>query len=257
MWLEQKGWLPEDNLEDIPFDNLLVSLKGLAEDAEGLDTYDPSVIDEYLKALHPSALQRGNTKNAIDLTIAREVFKLGYCERSKRTVIPVFKNTGRLYGVVSRATRPDDFIRYGVGVPDENYPNPGWKMKLDFLKSQVVFNEDKWNIFEKDTILVIESPLDVPYLYTHNIQEKIDIGAIFGAKPSQEQLDKICQYENVIMGLDNDEAGRNGTAFLYEELKRRKRNIYSFDHFGNKDTGDCTPDQIDRLFERVKKLTII
>ncbi len=254
-WLMEQDLLPEDD-EIGHLDELALDLKVLMGEISDSNTYDIAVLDEYLKALHPQALRRDG-QQVLSVEMVRDVFQIGYCERSQRTVIPVFNKKKGLMGVISRATRDDDFIRYGVGVPDETFPNPGWKMMLDFPKGDVVFNEDKWDPFNKDTILVIESPMDVPYAYMHKIQEQVDIGAIMGAKPSREHVDKIAQYENVILGLDNDEAGATGTEFLKEELKRRKNRIWTFDSYGNKDLGGCTPEQVANLLQRVRKDGII
>lgn len=252
-FLMEHDWLPEDtdNL-DAP-SQVINFLEGLWGEEGEIDTYDPSVIDEYMKGLHPSILERGGIPGAVSVDVARGLFRYGYCERSKRSVIPVFTKTGRVHGVISRATRADDFIRYGVGVPDETFPNPGWKMKLDFLKSTVLYNEDKFNPFRHNTILVIESPRDVAYAYECGLNEYMDIGAIFGAKPSEYQLSRIAEYEHVIDGLDMDNAGREGSEFMRNHLKGKKCTISEFDSFGNKDLGECTPDQVRNLLSRVRK----
>jgi hypothetical protein len=255
-WLESKDWLPEGT-DDLEVPQLLDFLSGLSFDGDmdGLETFDDKVLDPYLKALHPQALQRGETPNAISVEVARDIFKLGYCERSKRTVVPVFTATGRVFGVVSRATKKDDFIRYGVGVPDESFPNPGWKMKLDFLKSQVLYGEWLWNRFKNNTLLVIESPLDVAYAYQMGLFEQMDVGAIFGAKPSKEQLRKIAEYEYVIEGLDQDNAGREGAEYMMEHLKGTGCKLFEFDSYFNKDLGDCTPEQVQNITQRFRPYT--
>lgn len=257
-WLEQKDWLPED-IEDKEPEALVNFLEGLSfdDDAEVLETYDKTVLDTYLTALHPMALKRGNTKNAISVDTAREVFKLGYCERSKRIVIPVFTASERLMGVVSRATQADDFIRYGVGVPDEKYPAAGWQMELDFLKSQIMYGEWLWNRFKRNTLLVIESPLDVVYAYEQGLFEHMDVGAIFGAKPSEAHIRKMAEYEYVVEGLDQDEAGREGAEFLRERLQQTGTKMLSFDSYGNKDLGDCTPDQVRNMQQRFTQIGLI
>ena len=255
-WLEDRDWLPEDTSEMEP-QGLVNFLSGLGydDDMEILETYDDSVLDEYLKALHPMALQRGEQKNAISVKTARDKFRLGYCERSKRTVIPVYTSSQRLAGVISRATRQDDFIRYGVGVPDESYPNPGWKMKLDFLKSQVVYGEHTWNRFERSTFLLVESPLDVIYAHECGLHEQMDIGAIMGAKASKEHLTKICDYPYVIVALDNDNAGNENLPKLVEELFARGcEEVYYFDNYGKKDLWECTKEEILNLPSRLRKV---
>jgi hypothetical protein len=257
-WLDEKGWLPDDTDDKEP-ETLVNFLAGLGfdDDMETLETYDNTVLDDYLKALHPMALKRGETKNAISVETAREVFKLGFCDKSKRTVIPVFTGSERLFGVVSRATKSDDFIRYGVGVPDEKYPSAGWQMKLDFLKSQVMYGEWLWNRFRHNTLLVLESPLDVVYAYECGLFEHMDVGAIFGAKPSETHLKKMAEYEYVVEGLDQDNAGREGAEFMRERLEKMNINVMTFDSYGNKDLGDCTPEQVKQAQQQFKLLGMI
>lgn len=254
-WLEQKDWLPENTDELEP--PIMDFLTGLSFDGDNDSylTYEDAVLDPYLKALHPQALKRGETQNALTIETAREVFKLGYCERSRRTVIPVFTGSGKVFGVVSRATTADDYIRYGVGVPDENYPAAGWQMKLDFLKSKVMYGEWLWNRFKNSTLLVIESPLDVAYAYQMGLFEHMDVGAIFGAKPSEDHLRKMLEYDTVIEGLDQDNAGREGAEFMIERLKG-KVNLMTFDSYGKKDLGDCTPDEVKAIQERFRPYNI-
>lgn len=245
-FLESKNWLPEEQ-EETNLDGLVNFLQGLGfddDDMELLETYDLSVLDPYLKALHPKALRRGNTKKAISVETAREVFKIGYCERSQRTVIPVFTRSQRLLGVISRATRDDDFIRYAVGVPDDTYPAEGWKMKLDFPKAKIIYGEWLWNRFKHDTLFIIESPLDVVYAYEQGLFNKMDVGALMGAKASYEHIQKMVDYEYVVVGLDNDEAGQENTPFLIEQLQKKGVKVYTFDHFGKKDLGECIPKEV-------------
>lgn len=258
-WLEEKGWLPEEDLEEMQPESLVNFLSGLGyeDEVELIQTYDVSVLDNYLKALHPMALQRGNTKNAISIETARDVFKLGYCENSRRTVIPVFTRNENLIGVISRATRKDDFIRYGIGVPDSTYPEKGWKMVLDFQKSEIMYGEWLWNRFKHNTLLVIESPLDVVYAYEQGLFEHMDVGAIFGAKPSEIHLKKMAEYEYVVEGLDQDNAGREGAKFMIERLQKMGSKILTFDSYGNKDLGECTPDQVKNAIHHFKELRVI
>jgi hypothetical protein len=271
-FLEEKGWLPEeDSIEDlkkqfeamegIEFKDVLTEFK-----KEETHYLDESSLDDYKKSMHKRTLQRGETLNAISVDVAR-FFELGFDKVTKRIIVPVREEYGNLVGVISRATRDDDFIRYGVGTI-----NPAWfmaqytntrfdgeKMLHVFDKRHYVFGEHLWYVEDEhgkrklrhSSILLVESPLDVVYAWSQGLQDHMNIGAIFGSKCTKEQLTKVLRHEYVVEALDNDKGGIEGREHFYKHASGKCK-LYTCDSFNKKDLGDCTPDEVQLISTRFK-----
>lgn len=271
-FLEEKGWLPdEDSIDDLrrEFENMEgFEFKDTLEEFKEENNYFPdSILDEYKKSLHKKTLQRGNTPNAISVDMAR-FFELGYDKQTQRIIIPVRDKNKGLVGVVSRATREDDFIRYGIGTinPEwllaeiQNKHFDGDKMLYVFDKRYYVFGEHLWytyqngkRVLKHDKILVLESPLDVVYAWSQGLQNYMNIGAVFGSKVTKEQMDKIAEHYYVIEALDNDKGGKEGREHFHHYMSKRNVDLYTCDFWGKKDLGECTPDEVKSIVSRFKK----
>lgn len=267
-FLEDKGWLPEeDSIDDLKSqfaDMEGIEFKTVTEDESKF--LDDSVLDEYKKSMHKRTLQRGETKDAISVEMAR-FFELGYDKQTKRIIIPVRDIKGRLVGVTSRATLDEDFIRYGIGTinPEwqlaryQNKPFDGDKMLWVFDKREYVFGEHLWYVTDErgnrklrhDQILVVESPLDVVYAWSQGLHEFFNIGAIFGSKCTKEQMAKILRHHYVVEALDNDKGGREGKEHFHKNVEG-KCELYTFDNYGKKDLGDCLPLEVQSCMSRFK-----
>lgn len=267
LFLEEKGWLPEEasleelqqefaDMEGVEFKTVTVKeeVKYMAE----------KELEPYLKSMHKRTLQRGETQNAIDVETARR-FQLGFDKQTRRIIIPVRDEYGRLVGVTSRATMDNDFIRYGIGTVNpewymaqwQNRPYSGDKMLYVFDKRNYVYGEHTWYFIDRNgerklkhsTILVVESPLDVVYAHAQGLHEFMNIGAIFGSKATKEQLSKILRHEFVVEGLDNDKGGKEGKEHFYKHTEGKTK-LYTFDNYGKKDLGDCSPLQVQTCMAR-------
>jgi hypothetical protein len=268
-FLEEKNWLPdEDSIDDLK--EQFAGMDGIefktVKEEDTTKYLDDSVLDEYKKSMHKRTLQRGNTKDAISIEMAR-FFELGYDKQTKRIIIPVREEKGRLVGVTSRATLEDDFIRYGIGTI-----NPAWrlsqiqnryfdgdKMLYVFDKRNYVFGEHLWyktneygkRVLRHDQLLVLESPLDVVYAWSQGLQEYMNIGAIFGSKCTKEQMAKILRHHYVVEALDNDKGGIEGRESFHKNAED-KCELYTCDNYGKKDLGDCTPLEVQAIVSRFK-----
>lgn len=114
-----------------------------------------------------------------------------------------------------------------------NYP-PGVK------KSRTLFGLDQ---LKSDTVVLVESPLDVVRLH------RFDISAVasFGAMVSKVQLGLLQERaERIVLALDNDEEGWAQTDKIYPKLARSLPTIKAV--YPAKDPGDLTDRQIQRAF---------
>lgn len=266
-FLQEKGWLPDEDLsvEDLrrEFENMEgIEFVDTLEEFKEKKYYDESILNEYKGKIHKRTLQRGQTANAITVEMAKK-FELGYDNRTKRIIIPVRDMNKGLVGVISRAVNDNDFIRYGVGTinPEwalsqiQNTKFEGDKMLYTFDKREYVYGEHLWKSkFEQ--ILVLESPLDVVYAFSQGLHEFMNIGAIFGSKVTDEQIQKIVKHHKfVVEGLDNDEPGKEGKELFYKKVRyfRPDVELYFTDSWGKKDLGECTPDEVQTLAMTFKK----
>ena len=266
MFLQEKGWTPEE----VDIDSIRAELEGM----EGIEFKTQEVkkevqfmneldIEPYLTSMHKRTLQRGNTPNAIDINTAR-AFQLGYDRQTKRIIIPVRDMIGRLVGVTSLATLEEDFIRYGIGTVNPAWVQAQWtnqyfdgdKMLWVFDKRDYIYGEHTWYNKETgelnhDRILVLESPLDVVYAFSQGLNQYMNIGAVFGSKVTKEQRAKILRHGTVIEGLDNDKPGIEGREKFHKDFEQNC-NLYTFDSWGKKDLGDCTPDEVQMAVTRFR-----
>lgn len=261
-FLEEKGWIPEEaTIEDIRAefaDMEGIEFKTVTVQEKSVEYMADSDLAPYLTSMHKRTLQRGETPNAIDVNTARS-FQLGFDKQTRRIIIPVREEYGRLVGVISRATMDDDFIRYGVGTVNPEWVTAQWqnkffngdKMLWVFDKRDYVYGEHTWYVVDEygqrrlkhKQLLVLESPLDVIYAFAQGLDKIINIGAIFGSKATKEQIQKILRHEYVIEGLDNDKGGKEGKEKFYKDVEGKCK-LYTFDSYNKKDLGDCTPDEV-------------
>lgn len=270
-FLEEKGWVPEEaTIEDIRAE--FADMEGIEfktvtiEKPKEVVYMKDSDLAPYLASMHKRTLQRGNNPHAIDVETARK-FELGYDKQTRRIIIPVREEYGRLVGVTSRATLDQDFIRYGVGTVNPEWAMAQWqnryfdgdKMLWVFDKRDYVFGEHTWYWIDENgerhlrhsQILVVESPLDVVYAFAQGLHEFMNIGAIFGSKATKEQIKKILRHEFVVEALDNDKGGKEGKEKFHKDVEGRCK-LYTFDNYGKKDLGDCTPEEVQTAVARFK-----
>ena len=131
-----------------------------------------------------------------------------------------------------------------------------------FEKRDYVYGEHTWYTqvangqrkLKHSQLLLLESPLDVVYAFAQGLDKFMNIGAIFGSKVTKEQLQKILRHEYVIEALDNDKGGNEGREKFYKDVEGKCK-LYTFDSYGKKDLGDCTPDEVQMATTRFKPYT--
>jgi Toprim-like/DNA primase catalytic core, N-terminal domain len=129
---------------------------------------------------------------------------IGYDNWSDRLTFPVLDPDNNLVGFKGRAWRPGHKPKYLI-LGDKGAPRLRGYGFTPYLKQLAVFGLDKWG--ECEMYVIVEGEIDVMSLWV------MDIPAICcGSSMSLEQSRIIRQYcDEVVIFLDNDTAGRNGT----------------------------------------------
>lgn len=110
-------------------------------------------------------------------------------------------------------------------------------------KSETLFGI---NVLVGDTVLLVESPLDVPYLH--------ELGyvalASFGDNASRNQLNLIRdRCDHLILALDNDRAGIKATWRVLQESRIHRHidtQILNYAGIRAKDPGEMTPKEVNK-----------
>lgn len=150
-------------------------------------------------------------------------------------VIPVYWDK-QLVGTVTRNTR-------------EGWPR--YQNSANFPRAEVLLGE----IFtSKSDIIICEGALDVLWLW----QCGYNAAAILGSHISHKQIDILRRYRfgEIILALDNDEAGKEGTKQVQELLLNKGWLATQISQIrfpeGIKDPQDCTEEVLDELYKNRK-----
>ena len=157
------------------------------------------VIDELKKVL----LEKNHSPLLVD-----EV--LSSFRNTHPLLIPVYNSFGYLDGFISR-TISNEFT------PKYLYPK-GLERGAEFFNFYEAKNEF--------TLIVVEGIIDALLLTTRGIKGVVACG---GDSPTQNQINhalKFSKAENIILCLDNDEAGKKGTERALELLKNKNISVY-------------------------------
>ena len=151
---------------------------------------------------------RGITKKAF------EEWQLGYSKKERRALFPVYDQKGIApVGIVGRAVE-------GQEPKYKNYPPR-------FKKSKYLYGEHLLSSEGIEKLIVVEGPIDAISIWQKIGNEGLDgvgVVSLLGAKPSDDQIDKIialAQKEIVLM-LDNDSTGIRGAQMVHDKIKNRK-----------------------------------
>ena len=119
----------------------------------------------------------------------------------------------------------------------------GWQEKnaryfrnrpLDVPKSRTLFGFQ--SISRRGTAVLVESPLDVPYLWAAGIDCAV---SSFGVSVSREQILLICdRADEIVLALDNDRAGWAGVGKIAWAFGTNRVRVFNYG--GYRDTGLST-----------------
>jgi DNA primase len=143
----------------------------------------------------------------------------------KATVVPIVSPLGELRGWQAKKT--------------------GWVRNLPegVNKATTLFGIER---AFSETVVLVESPLDV--VRFHSVYEGIDINCVssFGANVSYEQLQLTQRFSRLVIAMDNDKAGRKETERLIPVLPSYRKGVRYWHYAPDdpKDIGEMTDWQI-------------
>lgn len=157
---------------------------------------------QYINATHPYLASRGVTPQTI------RTFGLGlYTGKGLlrgRIVIPIHNASGELIAYAGRAIDGQE---------------PKYRFPAGFRKSLVLFNLHRARATGARTVIVVEGFFDTLTVHQASCPAAV---ALMGSTLSRHQADLLCtHFDRVLLMLDGDEAGRQGTASITNVLAAR------------------------------------
>lgn len=154
--------------------------------------------------------------------------------RTASWILPIRDERGRLMGWQIKGTKDRRFRNFPSGV-----------QKRRCLFGAAIAESFDWAV-------VVESPLDAVRLYALGIPAV----ATYGSSVSDEQLRLLSQWRKVVLALDNDEAGRRGTAKIQDSDEPLNLSLLLYPSRSVKDVGDMTDDEILYAVENSRSVLI-
>lgn len=190
------------------------------------EDWEPPQSADVEESLHSFSFPPRRSLEHRNLTIhAATRYDLRWDYEDSEWVLPIHGPVGELWGFQSK------------GENVRNHP-PGVK------KSRTLFGLHLLEQDETHQVLLVESPLDVVYLYGLGFNAI----ASYGSSVSDRQMYLIVEhFESVILALDSDTAGIKGTRRILEDHwhHRLPITIFNYQHApGRKDPGECSPGEV-------------
>lgn len=172
-----------------------------------------------------------------------------------RATVPVYDDSGQyMVGYVARSINDkcpicDKYHYYKHPCPrnaaEENFARK-WKNNSGFYSGATLYNI--WG-FSGKTAVLVEGPGDVWKLYEAGCKNGL---GLFGCKLTRAQLHKLITLgvENIVLCLDNDEAGKSGTEKIIKQLDM----YFNVDvlELRQKDLGDTDIKEVQNLLKGLK-----
>lgn len=228
----------QEKREFISLSNNLVSLK--KNDVEG---YPLSIVDNQKPATY--LIERGFCPETLS---KYRIFTASRGPFNGRVVIPVrhpFKDN-RYVGFTARF----------AGEDYKEHDQKKWFHSKNFKTHNNLFNlwEARDSIKKDGLLVVVEGPLDVLNLVSKDVKTVV---GIFGADMSdnQQYLIESLNPRTILLGLDNDEAGRDAKVKIRSRFQRQCMVVDL--KFPKKDLGELTQEEVDKfikpILEKYKK----
>lgn len=238
-WLSQRYEFDEEHFRKINEKELrkLKDYEDLFKGEPPLREYPESYFKPF-RFLHQYSLDRGFTK---EIAIK---YELGYDKVQRRVVMPLRNQRDKIVGLYGRTIDYDNEVKYLLYNYTEDYEIEG------FDRGKIVlFNKTEER---KDTILVVESGLDVLKADQLGITDIVDVGSILSSTITSYQVEQLAKYKEIILALDNDYPGIKGTEKAIGHLGNRTKVTIAEYPNGTKDLGDCNKEQILEMIENRK-----
>lgn len=194
-------------------------------DAPEEDTWEPPVpsadLETQLEQFGPPP-SRAVERRHLSLE-ALDCFRVRWDYEVSAWIFPIHGPGGGLWGWQAKGA---EWVR--------NRP-PGIKKSRTLFGVQVPQNGTQ--------LVLVESPLDAVYLHGLGYTALASYGA--GVSDAQMRL-VIERFDEVVLALDNDEAGRNETRRLLNERWHHRLPVYVFNYRGTaaKDPGECQETEV-------------
>lgn len=212
--------------------------------------------DEYKKHMEipsPYYLDRGYSKYILNK------YFIGYSKRTNRSVVPVFDDKyDNIIGMTARTCYPKctscgyyhDKNSECPSTLTEQMNSSKWKHSPGFNASDCLYNlwSARQKIMDTNSIILVEGPGDVWRLEEAGIKNSV---AIFGVDLTEEQLVLLGSSwcTNVIICMDNDEAGIKASENLSKTLRRMYK-LY-FPKLIQKDLGESSVEEVKKIFSPI------
>lgn len=192
--------------------------------------YSSRILDPWAFS-HPYIRERG-----ITLDVSSRL-QIGYDPDTNRIVFPHFWE-GKLVGWQQRSIPPDP--RW----PGSSPQLPKYKNSSGFPKSETVYGV-RW-LESTGSVVVVESPMSVAKAHSLGITNVV---ATFGAKVSQNQIDFLKDFSEVLIWFDADNAGDLAARKVAKSLYRHT-SVKVVVSEQDKDMADYdSADQINRMVD--------
>lgn len=191
-WLRGNYGVNPDQV-DQPFD---LVFGGLGRDQEEEIVYIPEEILAQWDYRHPYLKGRGIPD------IWQRRFRIGYDPNGLCITLPWYDRLGRCVGIKKRSVAGKFFWTYHLSSVGPN--------KVTLFGINHVFRK------QSKSVIIVESEIDALYLWS-NGYSAVALGTSHITKAQLEEL-KNCPIEEVIIGTDNDEAGKTICQELVNKL---------------------------------------
>lgn len=189
-------------------------------ESTGPSYFPESWLAPWKKEVHKYALERG-----FKLETLREAETI-YDKATQRQVFPHRDREGRLLGAIGRACQGQE---------------PKWHFYWDYRKGQALYRPFEFAPLR--STIVVEGVFDTLWLHQNGVGNVV---GLLGSTATSEQIRQLrnTPAEQIILALDNDVAGREGTRKLYQALRKsRKLKFIDWPEFAN-DWMDLSKEQI-------------
>ena len=215
------GYLEEEEYDSERVIQKLHAITKTMQLVHELPSYDPSVIEGW-RYIHPLMIERG-----FKYPIVYQTFRCGYSPMHNRLTFPVFF-MDQMVGVQSRTTG-DETPRYK--------PLPGY----EFPTGSCFYNFCP----EYDRVVLVEGVLDCLKLWQYGRQ---NVMALFGSHVTEQQAKLIlANFREVVLWLDHDQAGFDGTIHAINTLGGHITIEVSGYPKGKNDPGECNKEEIELI----------
>lgn len=235
--VDARKWLVAEEVTSVSIEDLVprkVKTARKIEERKNREIFEV-ITEAHLFMFDPVPVHKLDERN-LDPDIADDYEILWNESQGGSWIIPIRDTRGHLHGY------------------QEKYRSATVNRPPNMETRQVLFGLNQHDP-ECDTLVVVESPLDVVRLATAGVGCGV---ATFGASVTPDQMDLLSGHcKRLIIAMDNDAAGRSAHQKLQEHLGSKVR-TYVWSYKGTtgkglggraKDPGDMTDDEIMNAFE--------